>query len=216
MIEDDFSLWTDNDGLEASRFGIMKPIDRSLNLIKCYIWRLQFDECLMLLVWLIHKVIKHTKSYIKWFLSCYCATNNKSYFSGQANIFIGAGFIWVNTVRPRQNGRHFTHDTFKCIILNENVSIAIKILLKFVPKSPINNIPVLVQIMAWRRPGDKPLSEIMMVSLSTYICVTRPQWVHIIAGFPPTSCDPIWSISSTSRLLNGLAYFLYTFGLWSI
>ena len=31
--------------------------------------------------------------------------------------------------------------------------------------------------MAWRRPGDKPLSEPMMVRLTTHICVTRPQWV---------------------------------------
>ena len=51
----------------------------------------------------------------------------------------------------------------------------IKISLKFVPMGPINNIPALVQIMAWRLPGDKPLSEPMMVSLLTHICVTRPQ-----------------------------------------
>ena len=50
--------------------------------------------------------------------------------------------------------------------------------LKFVPKGPINNIPTMVQIMAWRRPSDKPLSEPMMVSLSTHICVARPQWVN--------------------------------------
>ena len=31
--------------------------------------------------------------------------------------------------------------------------------------------------MAWRRPGDKPLSEPMMVGVLTHICVTRPQWV---------------------------------------
>ena len=31
--------------------------------------------------------------------------------------------------------------------------------------------------IAWRRPGDKPLSEPMMVSLLTHICATRPQWV---------------------------------------
>ena len=84
----------------------------------------------------------------------------------------------VNTLRPGQNGRHFTDDIFKCIFLNENVWIPIKISLKFVPKSPINNIPALVQIMAWRRPGDKPLSEPMMVRLPTHICVTRPQWVN--------------------------------------
>ena len=41
-----------------------------------------------------------------------------------------------------------------------------------------NNMPSLVQMMAWRRPGDKPLSEPMMVSLLTHICVTRPQWVN--------------------------------------
>ena len=64
-------------------------------------------------------------------------------------------FPWsFNTLRPRQNGRHFADDTFKRIFLNENVRIPIKISMKFVPKGPINNIPALVQIMAWRRPGD--------------------------------------------------------------
>ena len=31
--------------------------------------------------------------------------------------------------------------------------------------------------MAWRRSGDKPLSEPMIVSLLTHVCITRPQWV---------------------------------------
>ena len=84
----------------------------------------------------------------------------------------------VNTLRPRQHGRHFADDTFKRIFLNENVIISMKISLKFVPKDPFNNIPALVQIMAWRRPGDKPLSEAMMVSLLTHICVTQPRWVN--------------------------------------
>ena len=86
--------------------------------------------------------------------------------------------IAFNTLRPRQNGRHFADDIFKCIFLNENIWIPIKISLKFVPKGSINNIPALVQIMAWRRLGDKPLSEPMMVRLPTHICVTRPQWVR--------------------------------------
>ena len=84
----------------------------------------------------------------------------------------------INSLRPRQNGRYNADDTFKCIFLNENVWIPTKIPLKFVSKGPINNIPALVQIMAWRRPGGKPLSELMMVSLLTHICVTRPQWVN--------------------------------------
>ena len=66
----------------------------------------------------------------------------------------------VNTLRPRQNGRHFADNTFKRIIVNKK--IAIKISLKFVPKGPINNNPALVQIMGWRPPGDKPLSEPMI------------------------------------------------------
>ena len=82
-----------------------------------------------------------------------------------------------NTLRLKQNGRHFTDDTFKHIFLNENVVISIKISLKFIPKGLIYNIPALVQIMAWHRPGDKPLSEPMIIILLTYICVTRPQWV---------------------------------------
>ena len=47
-------------------------------------------------------------------------------------------------------------------------------------KGPMNNIPALVQIMAWRRPGDKPLSEAMMVSILTHICVSRLQWVKYV------------------------------------
>ena len=66
------------------------------------------------------------------------------------------GLQWVNTLRPRQNGRHFTDDILKCIFSNENIYISIEMSLKFIPKSQINNIPALVQIMAWCRPGDKP------------------------------------------------------------
>ena len=70
--------------------------------------------------------------------------------------------ISIIALRPRQNGRHFADDIFKCIFLNENDWIPMKISLKFVPQGPINNIPALVQIMAWRWPGDKPLSGPMM------------------------------------------------------
>ena len=71
-----------------------------------------------------------------------------------------------------------TDDTFKCIFLNENVWISIKISMKFVSKGTINNTPALVQIMAWLRLGIKPFSEPMVVRLPSNICVTRPQWVE--------------------------------------
>ena len=86
-----------------------------------------------------------------------------------------------NTLKPKQNGHHFPDNIFKCIFLNWNIWISIEISLKFVLKGPINNIPSLVQMMAWCRSGNKPLSEPMMVSLLTHICVTRPQWVNIVA-----------------------------------
>ena len=70
---------------------------------------------------------------------------------------------WVNILPPGQNGRlFFADDIFKRIFLNENDKIAIQISLKFVPKSPIDNNTALVQVMAWRRIGDKPLPEPVM------------------------------------------------------
>ena len=63
---------------------------------------------------------------------------------------------------------------------------SLKISLKFVPNLRMNNFPALVQIMAWRRPGDKPLSEPMMVSLLTHIRITRPQWVKLATPLSKT------------------------------
>ena len=40
----------------------------------------------------------------------------------------------LNTLKARQNGRHFTDDIFKCIFLNKDAWILIKISLKFVHK----------------------------------------------------------------------------------
>ena len=87
--------------------------------------------------------------------------------------------LMINSLRPKLNRRPPADDILKCIFLNENEWISPRISLNFVPKVRINNIPALVQIMAWRRPGDKPLSEPMMVNLLTHICVTRPQWVNM-------------------------------------
>ena len=118
-------------------------------------------------------VIIHTSATSNDELECmlrFCIDNNSNWYSMNK--------LWINTLRPRQNGRHFPDDIFKWIFLNENVWISINTSLKFVPRGLINNIPTLVQVMAWRWPGDKPLYEPMMVRLPTHICVTRPQWVN--------------------------------------
>ena len=74
----------------------------------------------------------------------------------------------INTLRPRQNSMSQT--TYS------NVFSSMKMFgfrFKF-HWSPINSIPALIQIMAWRQLGDKPLFEPMMAKLPTHICITRP------------------------------------------
>ena len=109
----------------------------------------------------------------------------------------------VNTWRPRQNGRHLPDDPDSKVhgahlghvgprwapwwphescyqgIFSNFLEWKCIISLKSVFEGPINNIPASVQIMAWRRPGDKQLSEPMMVRLPTHMRVTRPQSINV-------------------------------------
>ena len=57
-------------------------------------------------------------------------------------------------------------DNFKCIFLNENERIPIRVSLKFVPRSLVDNKPALVQVMACRWTGDKPLPEVMLTQFT--------------------------------------------------
>ena len=116
----------------------------------CY----QIDNLLLSVQWVIED--------IKFHISRAITTNTLELLSSLEKI--------INTLRRKQDGRHFPDDIFKCIFFNKNVWILTKISLKFVLRDPIYNIPALVLIMAWRRPGDKPLSEPMMV-LSTDACI---------------------------------------------
>ena len=95
-------------------------------------------------------------------------------------------------------GRHKMAAIFQTTFAN---AFSIKISLKFVSKCPISNIPALVQMMAWRRPGDKPLSEPLMVNSLTHTCVTLPQWnicsrhlkginIHLVPQNPENGVRP--------------------------
>ena len=68
----------------------------------------------------------------------------------------------VNTLKLRQNGRHFTDNIFKCFSLNENFLISNKVSVKYVPWGLIDDIAALAHIMAGHWTGDKPLPEPMM------------------------------------------------------
>ena len=70
--------------------------------------------------------------------------------------------VWNISVIPFSHTVILSFDIFLVHFLNENCCIFFHISTKFVPNSPIINIPVLVQIMAWRRTGTQPLSEPMM------------------------------------------------------
>ena len=63
---------------------------------------------------------------------------------------------FINSSIPGQNGRHFA-DILKCIFMNEKFWKLIQISSLFL--SPIDNKSALVQVMSWRRTGDKPLPE---------------------------------------------------------
>ena len=75
-------------------------------------------------------------------------------------------FVVVNTLRLKQNGRHFADVIFTHIFLNEKVTFLLWFSLKFVLKGPINDKSALVQIMARCWLGHKPKSEPIMVYLT--------------------------------------------------
>ena len=135
-------------------------------------------------IWHCCKHFSQCECSFQWKLHCHWV---KCLWQCQITVVIQGPMTWIiwggspymaatvsypdNSLRPRQNGRHFADDIFKCIFVNENVWILIIISLKFVPKGLINNIPALVQIMAWHRTGDKPLSEPMMTQFNdAYLC----------------------------------------------
>ena len=54
------------------------------------------------------------------------------------------------------------NDIFKRIFLNENIRILTQISLQFVTRGSIDR----VQVMVWRRTGDKPLPEAMLTQFT--------------------------------------------------
>ena len=105
-------------------------------------------------------------------------------YSNDVSIWFGGNktFNPVDTLRPRQTGPHVANDMFKCIFLNENVWISIKISPKFVSRGAINNMPTLVQIMAWGRPGNKRLSGSMITGayMRQSSSMGKKMWVSMV------------------------------------
>ena len=85
--------------------------------------------------------------------------------------------VALNTLRPRRNGQQFPDDIFKRVKMFE---FQLKFHWSMFAKGPINNIPALVHIMAWRLDGTKALFEPMMVTLQMHISVTQPHCVNSV------------------------------------
>ena len=85
-----------------------------------------------------------------------------------------------HTVRPQIKWSPICRRYFK-IEICENRCISIRISRNCVLNAPINNKPALVQIMDWRRAGDKPFiilsNDYGWFSFLRHACVTRPRWV---------------------------------------
>ena len=117
-------------------------------------------------------VISTIRNELQW--NCHqnqCIFNQESAFENVVwkKVAILSRPQYVNPLRPRQNGRHFADDIFKCIFLNESVLIPIKISMKFVPKGPINNIYKCIYLLDVRE-------FIMTHNLHTYMHVTLRVW----------------------------------------
>ena len=106
-----------------------------------------------------------------WLISLQCVFSH--------SLVISHKFI-INTLRPRKIAviSQVTYSNqIKSNQIKSNQKSNHKISLKFVPYIQINNITALIQIMAWHRSGNKPLSASMMVSLLMHVCITRSQRV---------------------------------------
>ena len=115
--------------------------------------------CLICLGWYFSQSRQHGGCVLTVMTRVLASVRGVAFFVG----FVANGpYKSMNTLRQRQNGWNFADNILKCILLNEKIWILIDISLKFVLKDLINNIPALVQIMAWCRTGIKPLSEPMV------------------------------------------------------
>ena len=127
--------------------------------------------------------------------------------------------LFLNSSPPGQNGRHFSDNIFKCIFMREKSCMSIRILLKFVSKSPIDNISALVPVMAWRQTGDKPLPEPMLTQFTDAYMNSDEKNLFIIkingtstawkklTRFDTHHCNSYWKISLYIEILyfiNGL------------
>ena len=88
-------------------------------------------------------------------------------------------------------------DIFERIFVNKNFRIPIKVWLKFVATSLIDNNRTSVQVMAWGRADDKPLPELMLIHWRKYAPLGGDALI-LLAG---------WYLQTKCRLNSGSSHF---------
>ena len=134
---------------------------------------------------------------------------SRKVISGMNNLYRSTLKSWKELCMLTHWGQekfHFTDNIFKCIFFNEIIQILLKISLKLVPKIWINNISALIQIMAWHWPGDKRLSEPVMVNLQMRICITSHQWVKQHQEVISQKVKPILSVCKFAQLRKAIIF----------
>ena len=89
------------------------------------------------------------------------------------------GVLSIKTHWGRGKWSPFSRRHFEMNFLEWNVWIWMQMSLKFVPRVQLT----ISHIVSVGRPGDKPSSETMMVSLLTQICITQSQWANYVTQY---------------------------------
>ena len=114
------------------------------------------------LSWRVQNIVVIGRVYFT--LECFEFSSN---FEFDRNMLSGTG-AWTELTHLHDDKMALivSGDIFETHFLEGNVSILIQISLKFVPRGQIDNKSALVQVMVWRRTGDKPLPEAMMTQFT--------------------------------------------------
>ena len=125
---------------------------------------------------------------------------------------------YPNTFRWRQNDHKFPGGIFK-YIFNRSIYISFKISLKFVPKCLINNIPAVVQIMAWHWPGNNHyLNHWWLDYRHIYVWLSLNEWMQKLICKEALQCGLLCEgthIFSFKESLHTIIHFKTpTFQLW--
>ena len=109
---------------------------------------------------------------------------------------------FTNSSPPGQKDRHFADDLLTHLSVDGKFCILIKKnSLKFVPTCPVDNKPVLAKVMAWRRTGDKPLTEPMLTQFRVLKYTRRINiWLHCIV------CCCNWVVTNFIHIYEGYLY----------